>query len=42
MQLPAADVTSKLIGWMRDHPEYDEKDWVDCLDAIMNLKLCGP
>jgi hypothetical protein len=42
MQLPAADVTS-TIGWMRDHPEYDEKDWVDCLDdAIMNLKLCGP
>ena len=43
MQLPAADVTSKLIGWMRNHPEYREKDWVDCLDdAITTLKLCDP
>jgi hypothetical protein len=43
MQLPATDVTSKLIGWMRDHPEYDERNWVDCLDdAITTLKLCNP
>jgi hypothetical protein len=43
MQLPAADVAAKLIGWMRDHPEYAEKDWVDCLDdAISTLKLCNP
>jgi len=43
MQLPAADVASKLIGWMRDHPEYSEKNWVDCLDdAITTLKLCDP
>jgi hypothetical protein len=43
MQLPAADVTAKLIGWMRDHPEYRDKDWVDCLDdAIAALKLCNP
>src|SRR6476646_2859564 len=32
MKLPAADVAAKLIGWMRDHPDYAEKDWVDCLD----------
>jgi hypothetical protein len=43
MQLPASDVASKLIGWMRDHPEYGEKDWIDCLDdAIITLKLCNP
>jgi hypothetical protein len=43
MQRPASDVAAKLIGWMRDHPEYGEKDWVDCLDdAITTLKLCGP
>jgi hypothetical protein len=43
MQLPASDVAAKLIGWMRDHPEYGEKDWVDCLDdAITTLKLCDP
>jgi len=43
MQLPAGDVAAKLIGWMRDHPEYREKDWVDCLDdAIATLKLCNP
>jgi hypothetical protein len=41
MQLPAGDVAAKLIGWMRDHPEYSGKDWVDCLDdAIAMLKLC--
>jgi hypothetical protein len=41
MQLPAGDVAAKLIGWMRAHPEYSEKDWVDCLDdAIATLKLC--
>jgi len=28
---------------MRDHPEYSEKNWVDCLDdAITTLKLCDP
>jgi hypothetical protein len=43
MQLPAGDVAAKLIGWMRDHPEYRDKDWVDCLDdAIAALKLCNP
>ena len=43
MQLPASDVAAKLIGWMRDHPEYSGKDWVDCLDdAIATLKLCKP
>jgi len=43
MQLPAGDVAAKLIGWMRDHPEYRDKDWVDCLDdAIAMLKLCNP
>jgi hypothetical protein len=43
MQLPAGDVAAKLIGWMRDHPEYREKDWVDCLDdALAALKLCKP
>jgi hypothetical protein len=43
MQLPAGDVAAKLIGWMRDHPEYREKDWIDCLDdAIAALKLCSP
>lgn len=43
MQLPASDVAAKLIGWMRDHPQYSEKDWVDCLDdAISTLKLCNP
>jgi len=41
MQLPADDVAAKLIGWMRKHPEYGGKDWVDCLDdAITTLKLC--
>jgi hypothetical protein len=26
---------------MRAHPEYSEKDWVDCLDdAIATLNLC--
>jgi hypothetical protein len=43
MQQPAAHVATKLIGWMRDHTEYAEKDWVDCLDdAISTLKLCNP
>ena len=43
MQLPAGDVAAKLIGWMGDHPEYRDKDWVDCLDdAITMLKLCNP
>jgi hypothetical protein len=43
MQRPANDVAAKLIGWMRDHPEYGEKNWVDCLDdAITALKLCDP
>ena len=43
MQLPASEVAAKLIGWMRDHPEYSGKDWVDCLDdAIATLKLCKP
>ena len=43
MQLPAGDVAAKLIGWMRDHPEYAEKDWVDCLDdAVSKLKPCNP
>jgi hypothetical protein len=43
MQLPAGDVAANLIGWMRDHPEYRDKDWVDCLDdAIATLKLCNP
>jgi hypothetical protein len=43
MQRPASDVAAKLIGWMRDHPTYGEKDWVDCLDdAITTLKLCDP
>ena len=37
MQLPADDVA----GWMVSHPQYGEKDWVDCLDdAITTLKLC--
>jgi hypothetical protein len=41
--LPASDVAAKLIGWMRDHPEHNGKDWVDCLDdAIATLKLCKP
>jgi hypothetical protein len=41
MQLPAGDVAAKTIGWMRDHPEYGERDWVDCLDdALAALKLC--
>jgi len=41
-QLPAGDVGAKLIGWMREHPEYHDKDWVDCLDdAIAALKLCN-
>ncbi len=43
MQRPARDVAAKLIGWMRDHPEYGEKDWVDWFDdAITTLKLCDP
>jgi hypothetical protein len=43
MQLPAGDVAAKLIGWMRDHPEYRDRDWVDCLDdAIAALKPCNP
>ncbi len=41
--LPASDVAAKLIGWMRDHPEHNGKDWIDCLDdAIATLKLCKP
>src|SRR6476469_9386770 len=36
MQLPAADVATQLIGWMRDHPEYAEKDWADCLDDAIS------
>ena len=43
MQLPAGEVAAKLITWMRDRPQYSEKDWVDCLDdAIATLKLCKP
>ena len=43
MQLPASEVAAKLITWMRDHPDYSEKDWVDCLDdTIATLKLCKP
>jgi hypothetical protein len=43
MQLPASEGAAKLITWMRDHPDYSEKDWVDCLDdAIATLKLCKP
>jgi hypothetical protein len=42
LQLPAAEVAAKLIGYMRDHPEYREEDWVDCLDdAVATLKLCN-
>jgi hypothetical protein len=42
LQLPASEVAAKLVGYMRDHPEYSEKDWVDCLDdAIATLKLCN-
>jgi hypothetical protein len=41
MKLPASAVATKLIEWMRDHPEYAGKDWIDCLDdAIATLKLC--
>jgi hypothetical protein len=43
LQLPAAEVAAKLIGYMRDHPESGDKEWVDCLDdAITALKLCNP
>ena len=43
MQVPAGDVAAKLIGWMRDHREYADKNWVDCFDdAIATLKLCNP
>jgi hypothetical protein len=43
LQLPAGDVAAKLIGWMRDHPEYRDKDWIDCLDdGIAALNLCNP
>ena len=43
MQLPASEVAAKLITWMHDHPDYSDKDWVDCLDdAIATLKLCKP
>ena len=43
MQLPAGEVAPKLITWMRDHPDYSQNDWVDCLDdAIATLKLCKP
>jgi hypothetical protein len=39
MQLPAADVAAKLIGWMREHPD---EDWIDSLDtALTTLDLCG-
>ena len=42
LRLPASWVAAKLIGYMRDHPEHGEKDWVDCLDdAIATLKLCN-
>ena len=38
MHLPANDVATKLIGWMREHPE---QDWVDSLDtALTALDLC--
>ena len=41
MQLPADDVAANLIRWMRNHPEYAERYWVDCLyDAISMLKPC--
>jgi hypothetical protein len=43
LQLPAAGIAAKLIGYMRDHPESGDKEWVDCLDdAIATLKLCNP
>jgi hypothetical protein len=43
LQLPASEVAAKLIGYMRDHPESGDKDWVDCLDdAIATLKICNP
>jgi hypothetical protein len=42
LQIPASEVAAKLVGYMRDHPESGEKDWVDCLDdAIATLKLCN-
>jgi len=41
MHLPANDVAEKIIGWMHEHPEQNDKDWVDCLDdAIAALDLC--
>jgi hypothetical protein len=41
LQIPASEVAAKLVGYMRDHPESGENDWVDCLDdAIATLKLC--
>ena len=43
LQLPANAVAAKLIGYMHDHAESGDKDWVDCLDdAIATLKLCNP
>ncbi len=43
LQLPAAEVATKLVGYMHDHPESGDKDWVECLDdAIATLKLCNP
>jgi hypothetical protein len=39
MHLPANDVATKLVGWMREHPD---KDWIDSLDtALTALDLCG-
>jgi hypothetical protein len=39
MHLSANDVATKLIGWMREHPD---KDWIDSLDtALTALDFCG-
>jgi hypothetical protein len=41
LQLRASEVAAKLIGYMRDHPESGDREWVDSLDdAIITLKLC--
>ena len=39
MQLPADNVAANLIRWMGDHPEYAEKDWVDCIDDAISTPV---
>jgi hypothetical protein len=41
VNLPAHTVFQRLTGWMRQHPQMGDKEWVESLDdAAAALNLC--